>query len=194
MLYTNITTIPKQGSEKVLTNQRGIFRISVLRYILMKLIYKSEYETIDSNMSESNIGGRKGKGCRNHLFIINGIIHDVLSSVRKHPILIQIYDYKQMFDAINLEEAIYDMFDTGVQDEMPGLLYQANKEVYMSVNTPYGQTNRQTMSSVVLQGDTRGTSFASVQVDKIGKGPRRPGSPTGTRRPSPWACWAWWTT
>jgi hypothetical protein len=42
---------------------------------------------------------RKQKGCRNNIFIVNGIIHDVMSSKSKNPVLLQIYDYKQMFDA-----------------------------------------------------------------------------------------------
>ena len=103
MLFASITTIPKSGSESILRNQRGIFRISVLRSILMKLVFNRNYQTIDSNMSESNIGGRKGKGCRNNIFIINGIIHDVLSSAKKKPVILQIYDYTQMFDAMNLK-------------------------------------------------------------------------------------------
>ena len=77
----------------------------------MKLIYNQEYETIEDNMTECNIGGRKGKGCRNHIFVINGIKHEVLSSVKKAPVMFQFYDYAQMFDAINLEEAISDIFD-----------------------------------------------------------------------------------
>ena len=36
-----------------------------------------KYPEIDENISESQMGGRKGKGCRNNIFIINGIIHDV---------------------------------------------------------------------------------------------------------------------
>ena len=81
MLMAIVTTIPKRGSSSILTNQRGIFRVNVLRSILMKLIYNRNYTTIDTNMTESNIGGRKGRGCRNHIFVINGIKHDVLSSV-----------------------------------------------------------------------------------------------------------------
>ena len=135
----------------------------------MRLIYNRQYETIDSNMSECNIGGRKGRGCRDNIFIINAIIHDANSSVRKRTVRLQIYDYSQMFDAIYLPEAICDMFDVGVRDDMLGLLYQSNKQVFTAVNTAYGITDRQTITSSVLQGDTWGTSFASVQTDFIGK-------------------------
>ena len=38
MNYDNITTVPKKGSRLLLENERGIFRVAVLRYILMRLL------------------------------------------------------------------------------------------------------------------------------------------------------------
>ena len=169
MLITNITTIPKSGCTSKLQNERGIFRTSVLRTVFMRLIYNQEYNTIDQNMSDCNIGGRKNKGCRNHIFVINGVIHDVMSSVQKKPIVIQIFDFSQMFDAIKLEEAICDMYNVGVQNDNLKLLYEANKTIHTAVKTPFGKTDRKVIKSSVLQGDTFGPSFASVQVDNICK-------------------------
>ena len=120
-------------------------------------------------MSDGQMGGRKGKGCRNKSFIINGIIYDALKSDKAKPLLIQIYDYRQMFDAINLEQALIDLFNCGVQDETLSLLYEANKEVQIAVKTPFGLTERQTVRSTVLQGETWASLIASVQVDSIAK-------------------------
>ena len=167
--YVNVTTVPKKGSRLLLENERGIFRVPVLRYILMRMIYNDKYPVIDKNMSDCQMGGRKHKGSRNNIFIVNGIIHDVMSSKKKGAVALQIYDYKQMFDAINLEQAASDIFDVGVNDDNLTLLYEANKDVKMAVNTPNGLTERQTIENVVLQGDTFGSILASVQVDSIGK-------------------------
>ena len=41
----------------------------------MKMLLLDEYEGIDEFMSDSNAGGRKGRRAQDHLFIINGIIH-----------------------------------------------------------------------------------------------------------------------
>ena len=158
MNYANITTVPKKGSKLLLENERGIFRVSVLRSILMRMIYNEKYDKIDRKMSDCQMGGRKNKGCRNNIFIINGIIHDVMSSRKKTPVLFQIYDYKQMFDAINLEQAISDLYDVGVDDDSLALIYQANKDIRMSVSTPDGLTDRQKLENIVLQGDTRPSS------------------------------------
>ena len=74
MNYANITTVPKKGSKLLLENERGIFRVPVLRSILMRLIYNEKYEEIDNKMSDCQMGARKNKGCRNDIFKINGII------------------------------------------------------------------------------------------------------------------------
>ena len=61
-----------------------------------------------------------------------------------------------MFDSIDLEEVLGDLYDVGVDDDTLALLYQANAEVYMAVKTPAGLTDRQTIRNIVLQGDTWG--------------------------------------
>ena len=85
------------------------------------------------------------------------------------PILLQIYDYAQMFDSINLQQALSDLYDAGVKDDNLVLLHKANKDIHMAVKTPSGLTKRQTVENSVLQGDTWGSILASVQVDSIGK-------------------------
>ena len=136
MNYANITTVPKQGSRIEPRNERGIFRVAVVRYILMRLIYDMKYPTIDRNMSDCQMGARKKKGCKNNIFIINGIIHEVMKSKKMSPVLLQIYDYQQMFDSINLELALSDIYDVGLDDDNLVLLHQANKEIHMAVKTP----------------------------------------------------------
>ena len=82
MKIANITTIPKKGSRVDLENERGIFRVPILRSILMRLIYNQKYELIDNNMSDCQMGSRKRKGCRNNILIIK----------KNYPVILQIYD------------------------------------------------------------------------------------------------------
>ena len=67
----SITSIPKIGSKFNLENERGISGVSIFRTILLRLIYNRKYNIIESNMSDSNVGGRKNKSCRNHIWILN---------------------------------------------------------------------------------------------------------------------------
>ena len=169
MNFANVTTVYKKGSRLLLKNERGIFRVAILRFILMRLLYNTKYPQIDKNMSDCQMGARKKKGCNNNIFIINGIIHEALKSKKQKPVQLQIYDFAPMFDSIDLQEALSDLYDAGVTDDTLPLLYQANAEVYMSVKTPAGLTDRQTNRNIVLQGDMWGSLLASVQVDRIGQ-------------------------
>ena len=166
---TNITTIPKSGSRTDPRNERGIFRVSVLRYILMRLIYDMKYEKIDEKMTDCQMGARKNKGCKNNIFVVNGIIHEAMKSKGGKPVILQIYDYQQMFDSIDLEKALSDIYNVGVDDDTLVLLHKANEEIDVAVKTPNGLTERQKMKNIVLQGDTFGSILASVQVESIGK-------------------------
>ena len=135
----------------------------------MRLIYNSKYPKIDKNISDCQMGARKGKGCKSNIWIINGIINETLKNKNKKPIILQIYDYAQMFDSINLEEALSDIFEYGLDDDNLPLIHKANNKVYMAVKTSAGLTDRDIIENSVLQGDTFGSLLASVQVDTIAK-------------------------
>ena len=97
----DISTIYKgKGPKNELINERGIFVVTILRSILMKLIYFDYYSILDKSMSDSQVGARKNKNIRNHIWIVNGVISDIASSKSKKPIDIQIFDYKQCFDSL----------------------------------------------------------------------------------------------
>ena len=121
-------------------------------------------------MSDSNIGRRKNKSCINHIWVINAIIHDTLSSTKNKPILIQQYDYSQMFDGMELKESLADLeSEAGIKEDTIHLLYQANKNIQVKVKTPFGLTDQLVVDDAVLQGEVWGSALASNQVDTFGK-------------------------
>ena len=127
MNVTTVTTIPKVGSKFKLTNERGIFKVSILRTILLRLIYNRTYNMVDANMSDSNIGARRGKSCRNHIWILNGINHEHHTSKKKQDLRISFYDFKQMFDSMVLSETLSDMHSVGMVDDSLHLIEALNK-------------------------------------------------------------------
>merc|ERR1711954_250745 len=99
-----------------LESDRGIFLITIFRTILMKMVYNDKYQTIDQSMSDSNIGARKQKNIRNHIFVVNSVLHDVLQKKSNKPIDLMVLDYKQMFDSECLFECMNDIYEAGVKD------------------------------------------------------------------------------
>ena len=73
----NTSIFKLRGSRMELSNDRGIFILGVLRKILDKLIYLDKYPDLEIAMSDSNIGARRNKNVRNHLFIVYGVISSV---------------------------------------------------------------------------------------------------------------------
>ena len=126
----NITTIFKnKGSRLELSNDRGIFILSIFRKIADKMIYQDKYEQINDFMSDSNIGARRKRNIRNHLFVIYAIINSVVHGNSK-CIDIQIYDLVQAFDSLWLEDCLNDVYDAleeDSQDDKIALLYDINK-------------------------------------------------------------------
>ena len=78
MKRANITMLHKKNCKLDLNNWRGIFVCSVLRTILMKMLHTRTYEVVAQSMTDSQIGARKLKSVRNHIFVLNSVISDVL--------------------------------------------------------------------------------------------------------------------
>ena len=169
MKETCISTIPKKGPKSELKNERGMFLVNTVRGLLMKLLHNSEARMINNNMSDSNIGGRKKKSCINHIWVPNSIIHEQLNSQSNKPIILQQYDYQQMFDSMNLKEACSDLYDIGLASDKLQLVYNANKNVRVKVKTSSGITKETIMKELVMQGDIWASTMASVQCDAFGK-------------------------
>ena len=127
------------------------------------------YKSIDKSMSDSQIGSRKGKNIRNHIWVLNSIIADTLSTKNKTPVDIQVYDYRQCFDSLWLEECLNDMYSGGLNDDKFNLIHNANSLVNVVVKTPVGETTSEDIRNVVMQGDVFGPILCSKQVDLFGK-------------------------
>ena len=121
----------------------------------MKLVYKDKYDIDEKNMSDSNVGARKNKNVRNHLFVINGVINDVINR-KEESVDIQILDYKQCFDSLWLEESINDLWEAGLNDDKLALIAEANENVKVAIKTPFGMTKRESMKRFVMQGENFG--------------------------------------
>jgi hypothetical protein len=142
-----------------------------MRMIQDSLTYEEKYPEVDKNMSDSNIGARRDRNIRNHLFVVHGVINSVLNG-SDGCMDIQIYDVEKCFDALWLEDCMLDLYDTlspEARDDKLALVYKVNTENYVAVNTSVGQTNRVNMKNIVMQGGKWGPLQCSNSMDTIGK-------------------------
>ena len=134
MEYANVVSIYKgRGSKMDLENDRGIFVVNLFRSILMKMVYNDKYTIVDGNMSDSNVGARKDKNIRNHIFVLNAVINESINK-KSHGIDLQILDYKQCFDSLWMDECMNDLWEAGIKDDKLSLIYKMNEKTKMKVN------------------------------------------------------------
>ena len=87
----------------------------------------------------------------------------------KATIDLQILDYKQCFDSLWLEESPNDAFEAGLNDDHLGLLYEAGRNVKISVKTSTGISKRENIDKMIMQGGVFGSLLCSKTVDTFGK-------------------------
>ena len=115
LTLSNITSIyKKKGSRLDMTNQRGIFSLTILKKLLDYLIFEDIYTDIDPRMTDSNIGGHKKRMAKDHLFVLYGIINNVVNGKKgeEEELDIQIFDVEKAFDKLWLADCMNDLVDT----------------------------------------------------------------------------------
>ena len=167
--YCNITSLYKsKGSRKEFCNYRGIFRVTVLRSILDKLIYNDEYPGIDKHLTDSNVGARKNKNIQDNFFVINAVLNNASKRKLKN-IDIGIYDAEKCFDKLWAQEYFNDVIEHGFKNNKLPLLYAANVNAQVAVKNRTGITKRMTMNEIIMQGTVWGSLFCTVSIDQLGK-------------------------
>ena len=167
---SNITSIWKRkGCKSDLNSDRGVFNVVKLRSILDKMVYRDTYEKIDSNMSCSNIGARRQRNIRDHLFVVNAVLNDA-SKNKEEDLDIHIYDVEKCFDKMWYEETANDYYDAGVTGDNFVLIANSNNKCDVAVKTPWGSlTDRVTLDRIEMQGTNPAPLKCSVQIDSLGK-------------------------
>ena len=165
----SITSFYKnKGSRSSLENDRGVFNVTKLRSLLEKLIYKDTYKNIESQLSSSNVGGRKARNIRDHLFVIHGLINYVTSGTA-YDIDLQFYDIHKCFDELNYEETHNDLWDVGFNNDKFAIIAKLDEKSKVVVKTPCGTTDQFNLKKSIMQGTVFAPIKCSVQIDAFGR-------------------------
>ena len=129
---SNVTTIYKgKGSKQEVINLRGIFKLAIIRNILDRMVYFDEQKTIKRGMGQHQVGNQKGRSIRDNTFILHAIVNEAREN--KTSIDIQFTDIAQCFDSIWLQEAVNDLYTSGVISRNLNLLFEGNRKTFMAV-------------------------------------------------------------
>ena len=134
----------------------------------MDMIYNDYYETVDNEMSDSNLGSRRNKNVRNHTWVIHGIMNEALRT-KNGEVDLLIQDFRQCFDSLSVDTVINHLYDSGIRDNKLNLIDKADRSSTIKVNTPVGSTETNEIRDSVLQGEKLGSLKCSNSIDKTGK-------------------------
>ena len=108
----NISSIYKKGKRNDFANYRGFLRLTVIRNIIDQLIYNDIYPSIDSALTDANVGARKGRNIR-----------DSVNQGNEEAVEIGIYDVDKCFYSLWAQDCFNDLYDTGCKDDKLVLLW-----------------------------------------------------------------------
>ena len=164
---SNVSTIYKgKGSKQNVVNLRGIFKLPIVRNILDRLICYDEQDEVSRSMGQFQVGNQMGRNIRDHTLVVQAVINEAHEKKLKIDTIFT--DIKQCFDSIWLEEAINDLYDSGIRNRNINLLYEGNAKTRMCVETSIGRSERAELKRVVMQGSVTGGMICSNQISKLG--------------------------
>ena len=73
-----------------------MFRVTAFRNILDRLIFNDEYETLENKLTDSNVGGRKGRNIQDNIFVLDAIINSVKKG-KEDAVDITVTDVEECF-------------------------------------------------------------------------------------------------
>ena len=118
----NITSLWKSKGPKNKFETHRVFCISLFRNILERLIYNDEYDNLDSKLTDCNVGSRKDRNIRDHIFVLNAVLNSILEG-DEDALDFQVYDVKETFDSLWLEEVINELYEAGFNNDKLNLLF-----------------------------------------------------------------------
>ena len=165
-----ITAIPKKHKSPLnLESQRGICLVPKLRSVFLKLLYNSIIGVIEDNLSPSNIGARKGRSPRDHLFVLYAVINETLKRKDGCSIDLVFYDVTQCYDSLWVPKTLLDLYDNNVKSNAINIINEMTKESNVAVKTPVGVSDNVTINDTIMQGENVSSILCTNTVDKIAK-------------------------
>ena len=158
------TPLHKKSCKKDLKNYRGVFRVQVLRSILDRLTYNDSYYTIDSNLTDGNVGARKQRGVWDNIFVMSAISNSVING-KCTPIRVQVMDIGTCFDKFWLQACINSPFEAGLTNEKLNLLYIENRNAQIAIKVNNKLSTQINVKDVIMQGSVWGSLKCTTTLD-----------------------------
>ena len=167
-----------KGSRKDLKNYRGIFLTSVISKIHERLIMGRMKQTITENMSKLQAGGTQNRSTYDQIFLLRSFISH--AKYIGKPLYLTLYDFKQCFDNLWLDDAILSLWKLGVNTDLLTMIYKLNEKSTITLKTPLGNTEEFDVPYICKQGTVLIPPMCSASVAECCDEQKRGGATIGS--------------
>ena len=119
----------------------AIFQFLESDHLFSFILHLDIYPLVDSQLSDANVGSRKGRNIRDNLFALYAVINSIKSG-NEEACDLGVYNVTKCFDALWNQECLNDLWDVGCQNDKLNVLAQGNISARVAVKTPEGTTKK----------------------------------------------------
>ena len=155
------TLYKNKGSKKDLENYRGVFLTQTSSKLFEKYMM-SEGEGELDNISKYQAGSRPNRSASDQLYLIRACIDH--AKYLKKTVILTLYDFKQCFDGMWLEDSLISLKNIGIKEEIIASVKALNENAEIVVKTAVGNTEEFKVHNIVKQGTVIGPLLCSAST------------------------------
>ena len=131
-------------------------------------MYNSCYTVVDDNLTDGNVGARKGRNIRDNIFVLSAVVNSVING-KEDPVQVQVQDVEKCFDKMWLQATTNALYDAGLQHDMLNILYIENENAKVAFKVNGDVSKRVPVKCVEMQGSVWGSLKCTVSMDVLNK-------------------------
>lgn len=157
-----IIPIHKDGNTERVENYRGISLLNTGYKLLTNIMINRINKCIEENkiLKESKAGFRKGRGTRDHIFVLNSVIENRLKE-KGGKLCVAFVDFKAAFDSIDRGKMLEKIWKRGIR----GRMYRVISEIYKGTKALVQVGNIKTRIFGTNMGVRQGCALSSTLFD-----------------------------
>lgn len=165
-----IVPIYKDGDRGEVGNYRGIALLDVGYKILTNIMAERLNKWVEEEgiIRESQAGFRKGRGTRDHIFVLNTLINKQLK-IKGGKLYVAFVDLKAAFDSVDRKILMEKIWEVGVRGRMFEVIKEIYRENYAEVRMGSKNTRRFGTATGVRQGCALSAVLFDIFIDDLEK-------------------------
>ncbi len=154
-----------KGNKGKCSAERGITLASNFGKLFERIINNRTIKEV--NISDAQVGGKKGRATVDHLLIVKEIIRHAKN--RRKPLYLVFLDVTKAYDKAWLDAIMYVLYKQGLQSNLWPIIRNLNLNLTAKIRTKDGLTRPIKINDSIRQGGVLSVIEYAILMDEIGK-------------------------